>query len=234
LSLLKADDIHTYYGRSYILQGVSLEVREGEIVALLGRNGAGKTTTLKALTGLVKPKAGEIHFKNVEVTSFPAFKVARLGMGYVPQGRGLFPKMTVLENLKTGIRNKENEAVLENVFSLFPVLKERLKQKAGTLSGGEQQSLAIGRALLTQPDILLLDEPTTGLMPIIVSNLKDILRRLNSSGMAILLVEEKVPFALSLADRLYFMTKGKVVYSDTRHNLEGKQEVFVKYLGVEV
>jgi len=234
LSLLKADDIHTYYGRSYILQGVSLEVLEGEIVALLGRNGAGKTTTLKALTGLIKPKVGNIHFQNVDVTSFPAFKVARLGMGYVPQGRGLFPKMTVLENLKTGIRNKENETVLENVFSLFPVLKERLKQKAGTLSGGEQQSLAIGRALLTQPDILLLDEPTTGLMPIIVSNLKDILRRLNSSGMAILLVEEKVPFALSLADRLYFMSKGKVVYSDTRHNLEGKQEVFIKYLGVEV
>jgi len=234
LSLLKADDIHTYYGGSYILQGVSLEVLEGEIVALLGRNGAGKTTTLKALTGLVKPKAGKIHFKNVDVTAFPAFKVARLGMGYVPQGRGLFPKMTVLENLKTGIRNKENETVLENVFSLFPVLKERLKQKAGTLSGGEQQSLAIGRALLTQPDILLLDEPTTGLMPIIVSNLKDILRRLNSSGMAILLVEEKVPFALTLADRLYFMTKGKVVYSETRHNLEGKQDVFVKYLGVEV
>lgn len=234
MSLLKADDIHTYYGGSYILQGVSLEVLEGEIVALLGRNGAGKTTTLKALTGLVKPKAGKIHFKNVDVTAFPAFKVARLGMGYVPQGRGLFPKMTVLENLKTGIRNKENETVLENVFSLFPVLKERLKQKAGTLSGGEQQSLAIGRALLTQPDILLLDEPTTGLMPIIVSNLKDILRRLNSSGMAILLVEEKVPFALTLADRLYFMTKGKVVYSETRHNLEGKQDVFVKYLGVEV
>jgi len=234
LSLLKADDIHTYYGQSYILQGVSLEVMEGEIVALLGRNGAGKTTTLKALAGLVKPRAGRIHFKSVDVTPFPAFKVARLGMGYVPQGRGLFPQMTVLENLKTGIRKKRNEAVLENVFSLFPVLKERLKQKAGTLSGGEQQSLAIGRALLTQPDILLLDEPTTGLMPIILSNLKDILRRLNSSGMAILLVEEKVPFALSLADRLYFMTKGKVVYSDTRHNLEGKQEVFVKYLGVKV
>ncbi len=234
MSLLKADDIHTYYGRSYILQGVSLEVMEGEIVALLGRNGAGKTTTLKALTGLVKPKAGKIHFKSVDVTPFPAFRVARLGMGYVPQGRGLFPQMTVLENLRTGIRNRKNEAELENVFNLFPVLKERLKQKAGTLSGGEQQSLAIGRALLTQPDILLLDEPTTGLMPIIVSNLKDILRRLNSSGMAILLVEEKVPFALALADRLYFMTKGKVVYSDTRHNLEGKQEVFVRYLGVEV
>lgn len=234
MSLLKADDIHTYYGRSYILQGVSLEVMEGEIVALLGRNGAGKTTTLKALTGLVKPKAGRIHFKDVEVTPLPAFRVARLGMGYVPQGRGLFPQMTVLENLRTGIRNRKNEAELENVFNLFPVLKERLKQKAGTLSGGEQQSLAIGRALLTQPDIVLLDEPTTGLMPIIVSNLKDILRRLNSNGMAILLVEEKVPFALALADRLYFMTKGKVVYSDTRHNLEGKQEIFVRYLGVEV
>lgn len=234
MSLLKADDIHTYYGRSYILQGVSMEVLEGEIVALLGRNGAGKTTTLKALTGLIKPKSGKILFKDADVTALPAFKVARLGMGYVPQGRGLFPKMTVLENLKTGIRKKENETILENVFSLFPVLKERLKQKAGTLSGGEQQALAIGRAILTNPDILLLDEPTTGLMPIIVSNLKDILRRLNSNGVAILLVEEKVPFALSLADRVYFMTKGKVLYSDTRDNLEGKQHIFIKYLGVEI
>jgi len=175
-------------------------VLEGEIVALLGRNGAGKTTTLKALTGLVKPKAGKIHFKNVDVTAFPAFKVARLGMGYVPQGRGLFSQNDGSGEPQDRHEEKENQGVLENVFSLFPVLKERLKQKAGTLSGGEQQSLAIGRALLTQPDILLLDEPTTGLMPIIVSNLKDILRRLNSSGMAILLVEEKVPFALTLAD----------------------------------
>jgi branched-chain amino acid transport system ATP-binding protein len=234
VSLLEADDIHTYYGQSYILQGVSMEVRERETVALLGRNGAGKTTTLKTLTGLVKPKAGKILFRGADVTSWPAFKVARMGMGYVPQGRGLFAKMTVMENLKTGMRVKAAGHLLEHVFELFPVLKDRLGQKAGTLSGGEQQALAIGRALLTQPHILLLDEPTTGLMPIFVKNLREILRRLNRSGMAILLVEERVPFALSLADRLYFMAKGKVVCSDSRCNLEGNQEVFARYLGVEV
>jgi branched-chain amino acid transport system ATP-binding protein len=232
LIILKADDIHTYYGQSYILQGLSLEVHQGEIVALLGRNGAGKTTTLKTLTGLLKPKAGKIMFNNVNVTSFPAYKIARLGMSYVSQGGGLFRKMTVMENLKTGMREK-NESMLEEIFSLFPVLKERLHQKAGTLSGGEQQSLAIGRSLLSRPDILLLDEPTTGLMPLLVASLKDILKRLNNEGMSILLVEEKVPFALSMADRLYFMAKGKIAYSDTRQNLVDKQDVFMSHLGVK-
>ena len=176
--MLRVEDIHTYYGRSYILQGTSLEVRNGEIVALLGRNGAGKTTTLKTIMGLVKPKAGAIFFQDAEITKLPAYKVARKGIGYVPQGRHLFPKMTVLENLKTGMKNQTNLQELESVFVLFPVLRERLNQLAGTLSGGEQQALAISRALVKKPGILLLDEPTTGLMPIFVSKLMDIIKKL--------------------------------------------------------
>lgn len=233
MSFLKVDDIHTYYGRSYVLQGASLEVKNGEIVALLGRNGAGKTTTLKTIMGLVKPKAGKVLFKDADITPLPAFKVARRGIGYVPQGRHLFPKMTVLENLKTGMRNQSDEHQLEEVFSLFPVLKGRVHQVAGTLSGGEQQALAISRALIKRPEILLLDEPTTGLMPIFVLKLKEVIDQLNDRGMAILLVEEKIPFALSLADRAYFMVKGKIEYHAEREELQGKKEIFIRYLGIE-
>lgn len=234
MSLLKVEDIHTYYGRSYILQGASLEVRKEEIVALLGRNGAGKTTTLKTIMGLVKPRAGRILFKDGDITRLPAFKVARRGIGYVPQGRHLFPKMTVLENLKTGMRNQSDAQQLENVFSLFPVLRERLSQLAGTLSGGEQQALAISRALIKRPDIILLDEPTTGLMPIFVFKLKEIFKKLTENGIAILLVEEKIPFALSVADQVYFMVKGKIEYRAGKEELQGKKEILIRYLGVEV
>lgn len=234
MSLLRVEDIHTYYGRSYILQGVSLEVKREEVVALLGRNGAGKTTILKTIMGLVKPRAGSVFFKNDEITKLPAYKVARKGIGYVPQGRHLFPKMTVLENLKTGMRNQSDTQQLEGVFSLFPVLQKRLNQLAGTLSGGEQQALAISRALIMRPDIILLDEPTTGLMPIFVSKLKEIIKKLNESGMAILLVEEKIPFALSIADQVYFMVKGRIEHRASREELQGKKEILIHYLGVEV
>jgi len=234
LNLLRVEDIHTYYGRSYILQGASLEVRKEEVVALLGRNGAGKTTILKTIMGLVKPRAGSVIFKDREITRLPAYKIARKGIGYVPQGRQLFPKMTVLENLKTGMRDQSDTKQLENIFSLFPVLEERLSQLAGTLSGGEQQALAISRALVKRPDIILLDEPTTGLMPIFVSKLKEIIKRLNENGMAILLVEEKIPFALSIADQVYFMVKGKIEYRASREELQGKREILIRYLGVEV
>jgi len=234
LNLLRVEDIHTYYGRSYILQGASLEVRKEEVVALLGRNGAGKTTKLKTIVGHVKPRAGAVIFKDRGITRLPAYKIARRGIGYVPQGRQLFPKMTVLENLKTGMRDQSDTKQLESVFSLFPVLEERLSQLAGTLSGGEQQALAISRALVKRPDIILLDEPTTGLMPIFVSKLKEIIKRLNENGMAILLVEEKIPFALSVADQVYFMVKGKVEYKASREELQGRREILIRYLGVEV
>ncbi len=234
MSLLKVDNIHTYYGRSYILQGTSMEVKKDEIVALLGRNGAGKTTMLKSIMGLVKPREGRISFKDEDITSLPAFRIARRGIGYVPQGRHLFPKMTVLENLKTGMRHQSNEKELEGIFDLFPVLRERLNQIAGTLSGGEQQALAISRALVKKPELLLLDEPTTGLMPIFVNKLKDIIKRLNDQGISILLVEEKIPFALSTADRIYFMVKGKIEYQAEREEIQGEKEILIRYLGVEM
>ncbi len=234
MSLLKVEEIHTYYGRSYILQGTSLEINRGEVVALLGRNGAGKTTTLKTIMGLVKPRAGRIVYKDLDITKLPAFRVARRGIGYAPQGRQLFPKMTVLENLKTGMRDQKDTAGLEGVFSLFPVLRERLGQLAGTLSGGEQQALAISRALVKKPDILLLDEPTTGLMPLFVSKLMEIIRKLNEEGMAILMVEEKIPFALGLAHRIYFMVKGKTEFHAPIEEVRGQKETLIRYLGVEV
>jgi len=234
MALLKVEDIHTYYGDSYVLQGVSLEVKRGEVVALLGRNGAGKTTTLRTIMGIIKPRRGKILFKGVDITPMPAFKVARMGIGYVPQGRRLFPEMTVLENLKTGMRKKGNGDKLDEIFDLFPALKDRLSQKASTLSGGEQQALSIARALLTEPEILLLDEPTTGLMPLLVSRLREVIEKLHEDGMAILLVEEKVPFALSVAERLYFMVKGKIAYEGSRRDLEDKRDVFIRYLGVKI
>lgn len=214
--LLKLTDVHTYYGKSYILQGVSLEVGRGEIVALLGRNGVGKTTTLNTIIGFVKPQSGSISLSGVDITTMQAFRIGRMKIAYVPQGRHLFPKMTVLENLKTGMIHTGKSDSLERVFELFPNIKGKLHQKAGSLSGGEQQAVAISRAILKEPDILMLDEPTTGLMPLFVAGLQEIIKKLNAGGMTILLVEERVPFALALAHRVYFMVKGRVEYTGTR------------------
>lgn len=234
MSLLRVEEIHTYYGRSYILQGTSLEVREKEIVALLGRNGAGKTTTLRTIMGLVKPRSGRILLRGEDITLLPAFRVARKGIGYAPQGRHLFPKMTVLENLKTGLKTPSDQNSLEEVFDLFPILQERRHQLAGTLSGGEQQALAIARAMVLKPAVLLLDEPTTGLMPLFVSKLRNIIQQLNRRGMAILLVEEKIPFAMALAHRIYFMVKGKAEFSADPREIQGDKRILIRYLGVEV
>lgn len=230
--LLRLEDIHTYYGKSHILQGVSLEIRQGEIVGLLGRNGVGKTTTLNTIMGFVKPRSGKIIFKETDFTSYASHKIARMGISYVPQGRHLFPKMTVLENLKTGMLYSSGGDGLDRVFDLFPNLKQRLDQQAGSLSGGEQQAVAISRAILKDPEILLLDEPTTGLMPLFVNSLLDIVRRLNEGGMTILLVEEKVPFVLSLSHRMYFMVKGKVEHGSRKEDVVGTTDIFLKYLGV--
>ena len=211
-----------------------LKCSQGEIVALLGRNGAGKTTTMNTIIGLVKPRSGRIVFSGKDITHLPPYQVARLGMAYVPQGRHFFPKMTVLENLRTGLRGGKSAGELESVFDFFPVLKERLNQQAGTLSGGEQQALAIARALLTKPQLLLLDEPTTGLMPTVVAKLKEIFARINTGGMSILLVEEQVPFSLSIAKRIYFMGKGRITHCDHCESLKGRKDIFKRHLGVEV
>jgi branched-chain amino acid transport system ATP-binding protein len=232
--LLKLTDVHAYYGKSYILQGVSLEVGRGEIVALLGRNGVGKTTTLNTIIGFVKPQSGSISLSDVDITMMPTFKIGRMKIAYVPQGRHLFPKMTVLENLKTGMIHTGKSDSLERVFELFPNIRGKLHQKAGSLSGGEQQAVAISRAILKEPDILMLDEPTTGLMPLFVAGLQEIIKKLNAGGMTVLLVEERVPFALTLADRVYFMVKGRVEYTATRAELEGRKDIFVRYLGIEM
>ncbi len=232
--LLSVDDIHVYYGKSYILQGVSLEVNEGEVVALLGRNGVGKTTTLMSIMGLVKPRLGKTFLREVNITSLPPFKIARLGIGYIPQGRRLFPELSVLENLKAAMRNRSDRMVLDDIFDLFPALKSRLNQKALTLSGGEQQMLTISRALATKPDILLLDEPTTGLMPTLVSKLQDTIKTLNERGIAILVVEEKIPFTLSLAERAYIMDKGRIEYSGKVEELRQEKEILYRHLGTRV
>ena len=232
--LLSINDIHVYYGKSYILQGISLEVNEGEVVALLGRNGVGKTTTLMTIMGLVKPRLGKTFFKEVDITSLPPFKIARLGIGYIPQGRRLFPDMSVLENLKAAMRNTSDTVVLDDIFDLFPALKSRLSQKALTLSGGEQQMLTISRALATKPDILLLDEPTTGLMPALVSKLGDTIKKLNERGIAIFIVEEKIPFTLSLAERAYIMDKGRIEYSGKVEDLRQEKEILYRHLGTRV
>jgi branched-chain amino acid transport system ATP-binding protein len=233
MSLLRLEDIHTYYDRSYVLQGVSLEIAKGEAVALLGRNGVGKTTTLNSIMGFVKPRAGKIIFGDKDITPLPSFRIGRMGIGYVPQGRHLFPKMTVMENLKTGMLGGSGKADLDRVFDLFPNIKDRLQRKAGSLSGGEQQAVAISRAILKKPEILILDEPTTGLMPLFVSSLRDIIKKLNDEGMTILLVEERVPFTLALADRVYFMVNGKIEHTSTREELAGRKDLLVRYLGVE-
>ena len=232
--LLSIDDIHVYYGKSYILQGVSLEINEGEVVALLGRNGVGKTTTLMTIMGLVKPRLGEIFLKEVDITSLPPFRIARSGIGYVPQGRRLFPELSVLENLKAAMRNTSDTVILDDIFDLFPTLKSRLNQRALTLSGGEQQMLTISRALATKPDILLLDEPTTGLMPALVSKLGDTIKELNERGIAIFLVEEKIPFTLSLAERVYIMDKGQIEYSGKVEELRQEKEILYRHLGTRV
>ncbi len=232
--LLRLEDVHTYYGKSHILQGVSLKIGKGEIVGLLGRNGVGKTTTLNTIMGFIKPCSGKLIFKDSDITSSLSHKIARMGISYVPQGRHLFPKMTVLENLKTGMLCASGNEGLDSVFDLFPNIKGRLHQKAGSLSGGEQQAVAISRAILTNPDILLLDEPTTGLMPLFVNSLLDIVARLNQGGMTILLVEEKVPFVLSLSHRIYFMAKGRVEHEARKEDLVGKADKFLEYLGVHL
>ena len=231
--MLKLEQVDSYYGGVRVLTGVSLEIAAGEIVALLGRNGAGKTTTLKSIMGLVKPRAGSIVLDGDDLTQISPHNVPKLGVAYVPQGRGLFPRLSVEENLRMGmlVRNSSRDTY-DWALSLFPVLTERLRQRAGTLSGGEQQMLATARALCLGPKILLLDEPSEGLMPRVINQLMEAVSGLKARGMSVLLVEQKIEAALKVADRIVFLEHGVIRHEALPKELEADPEPLHRYLGV--
>jgi urea ABC transporter ATP-binding protein UrtE len=232
--MLKLAGVQAYYGKSHILQGVSLEVGDGELVGILGRNGVGKTTLLKCIMGLVPPRGGSIAFDGAELSRRPAHEIPRLGIGYVPQGRRIFPLLTVRENLRTGLAKArdhvEEEAAFAPVFANFPVLKARLGQLGGTLSGGEQQMLAISRALLGQPKLVMLDEPMEGLMPAMVTMVRDTVKRIADMGVGVVLVEQNVKMVLDVVDRVYIMQKGAVTFSGSARDCT--DDVLLQHLGV--
>jgi branched-chain amino acid transport system ATP-binding protein len=235
--LLQVEDVHTYYGKSHILHGVSLEVGSGEVVGLLGRNGVGKSTTLKTIMGVVHPTRGRVMLGGRATTQVPAHRVARLGIGYVPENRRIFPLLTVMENLRTGLdRQGVSEArkkeLVEKAYSHFPVLAERRHQAGGTLSGGEQQMLAIARAMMLEPKIILLDEPTEGLMPRMVAQIQEIIDALHRDGVAILLVEQNVPLTLEASRRVYIMEKGAIRHHALASELRADDAIMQQYLGV--
>lgn len=237
--LLKVKDLNTYYGMSHVLQGISLTVGEGEIVALLGRNGMGKSTTLKSIMGLVKPKSGEVIFKGVDITGYPPYKAAKIGIGYCPEDRRIFPNLTVKDNLLMGIKGGSNGRAdkgkgwdLERVYEYFPRLKERMDQRGSHLSGGEQQMLAIGRMLMGNPELLLVDEPTEGLAPVLIQEVSNMIAEIKKTGISILLVEHNIKVAMSLADHVYLMGKGHLGFSGTVQELEENTKIRAKYLEV--
>src|SRR5262245_48619412 len=237
LPLIAVEDLHTYYGKSHILHGVTLHVGPGEVVGLLGRNGVGKSTTLKTIMGLVRPTEGSVRLGGQPITGLAAHKLARLGIGYVPEDRRIFRLLTVMENLRTGldrhgVTDARKQELLDKVFDYFPVLAERRNQPGGTLSGGEQQMLAIARAMMLEPKIILLDEPTEGLMPRMVSQIRDIIDVLRREGVAILLVEQNVPLTLEASQRIYIMEKGAVRHQCKASELNVKDAVIQQYLGV--
>jgi branched-chain amino acid transport system ATP-binding protein len=235
--MLTLTEVHTYYGKSHILLGVSLEVQPGEVVGLLGRNGVGKSTTLRTIMGIVRPSEGHVRFEGREIAGTAPHRLAHLGIAWVPEDRRIFRLLSVMENLRTGLdRPGMTEArrreLLDKVYAHFPVLAERRSQAGGTLSGGEQQMLAIARAMMLEPKIILLDEPTEGLMPRMVSQIRDIIALLHRDGVAILLVEQNVPLTLNVSDRVYIMEKGLVRHHATAAELRADHAVIHQYLGV--
>ncbi len=231
--MLKVNDINVYYGQIHSLKGVSLEVHEGEIVALIGANGAGKTTTLKTISGLLRSKTGNIELMGEDISKAEAHRLVSKGLAHVPEGRRIFLQMTVLENLEMGayVNNGNIKADIENVFERFPRLKHRKDQIAGTLSGGEQQMLAMGRALMSKPKLLMLDEPSMGLAPILVQQIFDIIKELHAAGTTILLVEQNAEMALEIADRAYVLESGRIKLSGTGAELAQSDEIKKAYLG---
>jgi len=234
-ALLQVQDLKVAYGGINAVKGIDLHVNQGELVALIGANGAGKSSSLKAIAGLIAPAAGEIDFVGHQTKQMPAYELVRLGLGLVPEGRGVFKRMTILENLQMGAFLKSDPKAfalkLEEVFSYFPRLKERLSQLAGTLSGGEQQMVAMGRAMMAEPKLLLLDEPSMGLSPIMVETIFDVIRNLSSTGMTILLVEQNARLALQMADRAYVMESGLVTLTGSGKELLQDPRVRAAYLG---
>jgi branched-chain amino acid transport system ATP-binding protein len=234
--MLEVKDIDTFYGLSHILQGVSLRIEEGEAVALLGRNGAGKTTTLKSIMGLLTPRRGLIAFKGREIAGLPPYEVLKLGIGYIPEDRRIFPNLTVLENLKMGHlasgKGERLDAYLDMTFSLFPPLKRLLKQKGKSLSGGEQQMLTMARGLGSSPDLLLIDEPTEGLMPKFVETIADTLVEFRKRKIGFILVEQRHKMALDITQRVYLIEKGIIRWEGTSEELKAQPEIRLKYLGV--
>ncbi|GAB4546489.1 MAG: ABC transporter ATP-binding protein [Anaerolineales bacterium] len=235
--MLELKEVHTYYGNIHALKGISLTVNDGEIVTLIGSNGAGKSTTLRTIQGLNKPRSGSVVLDGLELHKLPAHQIAAMGVAQSPEGRMIFPRMTVLENLEMGAYTRKDLTTykddLTHVFDLFPRLKERINQKGGTLSGGEQQMLAMGRALMAKPKILLLDEPSMGLAPLLVELIFDIIKKLNQEGTTILLVEQNALMALSIATRGYVLQTGEIVLADEAQKLLKNDMVQKTYLGVE-
>ncbi len=235
--LVEVDGVHTYYGKSHILHGVSLTIAPGEVVGLLGRNGVGKSTTLKTIMGLLRPSRGTVTLEGRAIAGVPPHKLARRGIGYVPEDRRIFRLLTVMENLRTGLdragmTEQKRRMLLDKVFAFFPVLAERRNQAGGTLSGGEQQMLAIARAMMLEPKIILLDEPTEGLMPRMVSQIRNIIELLHNEGVAILLVEQNVPLTLAASRRVYIMEKGSVRHHCAAAEIDLHHPVIKQYLGV--
>lgn len=235
MAMLEVKDIQVYYGMIQAIKGISFEVNEGEVIALIGANGAGKTTTLQTITGLIAPKYGEILFEGQDITKVPAHKIVSMGMAHVPEGRRVFAQLSVLDNLKLGAftrKDKEEiEETLLRVYKRFPRLEERKNQMAGTLSGGEQQMLAMGRALMSHPKIILMDEPSMGLSPIFVNEIFDIIREVSESGTTVLLVEQNAKKALSIADRGYVLETGNIVLEGDAKMLLDNDQVKKAYLG---
>ncbi|MEO5887115.1 MAG: ABC transporter ATP-binding protein [Anaerolineales bacterium] len=237
MSTLSIDNVHTYYGNIHALRGISLNIEKGEIVTLIGGNGAGKTTTLRTISGLLKPREGSITLNGEDLLKYPAHEIVYKGISMVPEGRGVFARLTVLENLEMGAFSRTSKEELNNnlekVFTLFPRLKERRTQVAGTLSGGEQQMLATGRALMANPTVLLMDEPSMGLAPVLVELIFDTIQKINKDGTTILLVEQNALMALTIAHRGYVLQTGEIILTDTAANLKSNPTVQKAYLGIQ-
>ncbi|WP_129671283.1 ABC transporter ATP-binding protein [Candidatus Chloroploca sp. Khr17] len=238
MALLKLEDVHTYYGKIHALKGISITVNKGEIVTLIGSNGAGKSTTLRTISGLLAPRQGQVLLNDERIDRIPSHEIVKRGIAQSPEGRRIFPRLTVLENLEMGAYLHSTRSVtyqedLERVFTLFPRLRERVSQKGGTLSGGEQQMLAIGRALMTRPQVLLLDEPSMGLAPVLVEQIFEIIETINAQGMTVLLVEQNALQALGIAHRGYVLQSGRIILEDEAKVLRDNETVQKSYLGLE-